>query len=595
MLRVFVSSTFGDLLDFRKAAREAARDRGWDAVMLEDPGTASAWTVDYCCQHVRTSNLLLAIVGFKRGSRPPASKGGDDIQSYTAYEVAEAERHGIPIRVLMAKENWPGDRWDRGADLEWVLEFRRQIGHKAVFFENEPVERDAAEPLPKFRMLVDRALAEHQRELDRHFRDAIDGAHAARRWPELHSALLALKPLLEEVVLLRDAVRAGYRQAHPDGLDDLPERDHFAQLLAGAVRKLAAFPCAADGSCPLLWFIDHVAAEAPDANHRARLSQWAAQAAALLAVNRPRPAPVAAPMPAAIPVEAPVAADESADQHVVIRLDPSKQSAEEYVVSAWLYQGAKPTPLRAEKEPWVNWTKKNRAALLGAIWQAARKASAAARRLVVEFVVPLSLLVEKIDQWQIHIEGLAPARIGDRCPVVLGLRERVVLDEAYKSLEDRCASVGAGMCHPCRLVDTASGATRPAALWVANPADGDSLHRALSANDAVACVVLGQPLSRAATRAGKKMNVLQAVLWTGIPILLWPREVPQSGPAALREDLKGLVDGQALDGLPRRIFKARPGTPGGATVSGSLTLVWDDPTRRRPDPDDDPPLNLEAR
>src|SRR5262249_10555656 len=130
MPRVFVSSTFGDLLDFRRAAREVAQARGWHPVMLEDPGTASDWTVDTCCRHVRACNLLLVIVGFKRGTLPPTNKGGDGIRSYTAYEVAEAERHGIPVRVLMAKRNWPHDLCDRGADLTWIEEFRDRIGYK---------------------------------------------------------------------------------------------------------------------------------------------------------------------------------------------------------------------------------------------------------------------------------------------------------------------------------------------------------------------------------------------------------------------------------------------------------------------------------
>jgi hypothetical protein len=581
MPRVFVSSTFGDLLDFRKAAREEAGTRGWQPVLLEDPGTASGWTVDYCRRQVRASNLLLLIVGFKRGTLPPADKGGDGIRSYTAYELAEAERHRIPVRVLMARENWPFNLCDSGADLEWVRQFRRQIPYKADFFEHEQG------PLTSFRNMVARALDDHRRELDDLFRAAISGAHAAVKWPELHNALLLLEPMLKEVVVLRDAVRAAYRDAHPDGCDDLAEEGHCVRTLAEAVRRLASFPRQSGGGHPLRSFVERLAAATEEENHRARLCQWAAEAAGLLALGQPHPAPAAPPAPAAAPT-----AEDSADQHVVIRLDPSWENAEEHVVSAWLYKEGKPTPLRPEKESWVKWTKKNRAVLLGAIWRAARKAGGSPRRLVVEFVLPLSLLGEKVEQWPINIDGFAPARIGDRFPVVLGLRDRIVLEDAYKFLEDRCVSAGAEMWGCCRFVETAAAATRPAALWVADPADGDGLHRSLSADEAVACVVLGQPLSRTATRTRKKMNVIQAVLWTGIPILLWPREAPKSGPAVLREEVRRLLDGQTLDGLPRRLFKTRPGPLGDAE---HLTLVWDDPARRKPDPADDVPLTLEAR
>src|SRR5262249_33743033 len=160
-----------------------------------------------------------------------------------------------------------------------------------------------------------------------------------------------------------------------------------------------------------------------------------------------------APEPAAT-----AGATASADQHVVVRLDPSATNADEHVVSAYLYEGGTATPLRPEKDSWANWTRKNRAALLGAIWHAARKHRASAQRLVFEFVVPLSLLFEKVDQWPMAVEGLVPVRIGDRCPVVLGLRNRVVHDEPHKSLKDRCTSVGAGLRQPCRLVDAAGAA-----------------------------------------------------------------------------------------------------------------------------------------
>jgi hypothetical protein len=311
------------------------------------------------------------------------------------------------------------------------------------------------------------------------------------------------------------------------------------------------------------------------------------------------------------------AVEESLDEYVVIHLDTPRQGVDdEYVVCAWLYQGGKPTRLIPADGFWPNWTKKNRADVLGAIWQAATDRGASPLRLVFEFVVPSSLLVEKIDHWRIAIEGMQPIKLGDKYPVVLGLARRTPSDRSHKQAGDgpACepttdASRGIGNAHrflkdrwsalcvflrsPCRLVNTTAGAARPAALWFADPSDGRGLNLSLSIDrGAVGCVALGRPLSGTVLR--KKMNALEAVVLAGVPIILWPTASPKSDWAGLRDELSRLLDGLPLDGLPRRLFDRRAGSSEGGALD-SLMLVWDDPARRGSPPDDNPPLHLEAR
>jgi hypothetical protein len=67
MLRVFVSSTSTDLQQHRKAVGDAILEQRWHPVMMEHFGTSTAPTLDECLREVRSCDLLLLIMAFRRG------------------------------------------------------------------------------------------------------------------------------------------------------------------------------------------------------------------------------------------------------------------------------------------------------------------------------------------------------------------------------------------------------------------------------------------------------------------------------------------------------------------------------------------------
>src|SRR5262245_7578968 len=71
-LRVFVSSTSEDLKPYRAAAKHAVEDVSWQPRMMEQFGARVEVTVNSCLEEIARSDLMLLIVGFRRGWVPSA-------------------------------------------------------------------------------------------------------------------------------------------------------------------------------------------------------------------------------------------------------------------------------------------------------------------------------------------------------------------------------------------------------------------------------------------------------------------------------------------------------------------------------------------
>ena len=85
---------------------------------------------------MRSCDLLLLLMAFRRGWVPTCEEGGNGNASVTAGEVDEARRRGIPVRALLACESWPGSLWEDDQDARiWVRQFRQGLNQVAKFFE----------------------------------------------------------------------------------------------------------------------------------------------------------------------------------------------------------------------------------------------------------------------------------------------------------------------------------------------------------------------------------------------------------------------------------------------------------------------------
>jgi len=153
-LRVFVSSTSEDLQPYRAAAKHSVEDVGWQPRMMEQFGARIDATVRSCFDEIARSDLMLLIVGFRRGWVPSAEQGGDGETSITGLELAQARRLRKPVLVFLARDDdWPGRLYeDTDAGRAWVADFRARLNQPAAMFDYERPSADR--PLQIFRSVV---------------------------------------------------------------------------------------------------------------------------------------------------------------------------------------------------------------------------------------------------------------------------------------------------------------------------------------------------------------------------------------------------------------------------------------------------------
>ena len=110
-LKVSVCSTSKDLHDYRGVARNEILDLGWHPEMMEHFGAIPQETVQACREKVAACDVMLLIVGFRRGWVPTKEEGGDGASSVTAFELEYAHERRIPVLILRASEKspWPRD------------------------------------------------------------------------------------------------------------------------------------------------------------------------------------------------------------------------------------------------------------------------------------------------------------------------------------------------------------------------------------------------------------------------------------------------------------------------------------------------------
>jgi len=135
-LRVYLSSTFEDLKDYRAATFDALERAGLDVARMEAYTAADTRPLDLCLRDVADSDILIGIYAWRYGYEPPAHHGNPHGKSITELEYREAERRKIRRLVFLAhpatKTQWPAHFVDEftgaGAGGAKVAAFRAEIG-----------------------------------------------------------------------------------------------------------------------------------------------------------------------------------------------------------------------------------------------------------------------------------------------------------------------------------------------------------------------------------------------------------------------------------------------------------------------------------
>ncbi|HEX5272408.1 MAG TPA: type VI secretion system contractile sheath large subunit [Gemmataceae bacterium] len=283
-LAVFISSTSQDLRLHRQAIQDLVLEQGWRPVMMEHFGTAPEPTVEACQRKVRQCDLVILVVAFHRGWVPTREQGGDARRGITAYELEAARQAGIPVRVLLARDSWPGSLWEDDQEARhWVRQFRESLNQIADFFECESIEPGAAEPIPaeSFDSRVRRLLLDHRDWL--RVRPTPEPGPVAAWDAQVADGLLReLTPILSEISLPPHLVLETYRYCAPPRCARLSPVGEET-MLHQAARHLAGVPREEwRGLSPLLMFIRLVSCHA-EGRGATRLRAWTDRAIASLA------------------------------------------------------------------------------------------------------------------------------------------------------------------------------------------------------------------------------------------------------------------------------------------------------------------------
>jgi hypothetical protein len=122
MARIYISSTYSDLIDAREAVYRALRKMRHDVIAMEDYVSADQRPLDKCLADVAACDVYIGIFAWRYGYVPPNQEC-----SITELEFRQAQHSKKPCLLLMLHEEapWPRKLIDR--DVERIDAFRAEL------------------------------------------------------------------------------------------------------------------------------------------------------------------------------------------------------------------------------------------------------------------------------------------------------------------------------------------------------------------------------------------------------------------------------------------------------------------------------------
>ena len=131
MARIYISSTYSDLIEAREAVFHALRKMRHDVMAMEDYEAIAQRPLDKCLADVANCDIYLGIFAWRYGYIPPNQK-----QSITELEFREAVRTGKPCLLFLLDEAapWPKNLMDRRSKRIEALRAELSRDYTVSFF-----------------------------------------------------------------------------------------------------------------------------------------------------------------------------------------------------------------------------------------------------------------------------------------------------------------------------------------------------------------------------------------------------------------------------------------------------------------------------
>ncbi|WP_157591578.1 effector-associated domain 2-containing protein [Saccharothrix syringae] len=313
-----------------------------------------------------------------------------------------------------------------------------------------------------------------------------------------------------------------------------------------------------NGVPPLLAFVEHLAHRVNGLHEEAH--RWLDTVATRLDLRR------------SVLVELCAAAGEAnadaAPGYVVLQLQPDGAEPDRYLLSAWLQQPGWPDEVLFRDD-----VPRTVQQVAGQVAELVRRAHAVAGteldELVVEFVLPRSLVHQPIDQWR--VDDVFPHLLGTSHVVVVRSLDRMRREDLRARWRRKWRWLAA---HGDRT--GIAGVHWSGKNHVATP---DGLFAELVLDDAPVAVVLVEPPTE---REGLGWDELTAALYAGVPVVAWCRE-PTLSEWFEEEIRRVLAEGGGLRRLPAHVLHLRRKASGRydsrVRLGNHITLLWDDADR----------------
>ena len=128
MARIYISSTYSDLIECRKAVYDALRTMGHDVVAMEHYVATDQRPLNKCLADVASCDLYLGIFAWRYGYVP--TKDNPEQKSITELEFRHAVANDIPCLLFLLDENapWPRSQMEQGTGAEKLKLLRDEMG-----------------------------------------------------------------------------------------------------------------------------------------------------------------------------------------------------------------------------------------------------------------------------------------------------------------------------------------------------------------------------------------------------------------------------------------------------------------------------------
>jgi hypothetical protein len=577
-MRVFVSSTSRDLKLHRKVVREAILNHGWEPIMMEDFGSLFESTVPACTDFVRTSDMVVCVLAFRRGWVPTKEQHGDGERSVTAFEIDAAKERRIPIYYFLADDSWPGGLWEheQPAALKAMKTFRNEVNQPSGFFPPglSTTPHDEPEPSAVFRNLIRETLVRH--------RETIQFQHEAKTLPSTPERIRGLVPILKQFHPDWTTFEAAYRRSVPLDSDweivssKVAKGTHgvaYASDLTRAVRQ-------SDNSYPLFTFVQALltvgtATDGPidqlerwlteamneASTHPSTVSKWRDQHEA-----------AATPLPT------------WQLARVVVRIDSSRFAPTDLFVKAWLIDRGRTVCVFEDHPEQALRQRADIPAAFDQILNACLDRVEDPSQWRVELLLPRALLCDEADRWPVSVDmGLGESPLGYEHQVVVRplVRYSPAAKAALAELRKRAEPLRLALEQPCAVshVDPTTWIEAHAVRIPPTDAGGVELRNRLkNAANAVCAILEAAPPSN---ETNPRTDILNAVLAAGLPVAVWLRE---GCPADA--GIPDVLAKSTLKGFPHWVHGQRKAAVDLAAPNHAgrhLTLVWDDPSEPLPE------------